>query len=63
MLTGEIEVEIDKLYCLNMAYNLPFFPSDKKLVSYSIMFTRVYNLLTNICLIKRSQMGQMRKLD
>ena len=49
MLTGEIEVEIDKLYCLNMAYNLPFFPSDKKLVSYLILFMiRVYNLSINI---------------
>ena len=33
MSTGEIEVEIDKLYCLNPAYDLPFFPSDKELVS------------------------------
>ncbi|RIA94628.1 tRNA synthetases class II-domain-containing protein [Glomus cerebriforme] len=31
MLTGEIEVEIEKLYCLNPAYTLPFFPFDKKL--------------------------------
>ena len=49
MLTGEIEVEIDKLYCLNMAYNLPFFPSDKKLVSYLILFIiSIYILIINI---------------
>ncbi|CAG8765611.1 15713_t:CDS:2, partial [Funneliformis caledonium] len=28
--TGEIEVEIDKFYCLNRANNLPFFPLDSR---------------------------------
>ncbi|CAG8450286.1 9266_t:CDS:10 [Diversispora eburnea] len=29
-LTGEIEVEIDRIHCLNPANKLPFFPSDKQ---------------------------------
>ncbi|RHZ71232.1 hypothetical protein Glove_261g4 [Diversispora epigaea] len=31
MKTGEIEVEIDKIHCLNPANKLPFFPSDKQI--------------------------------
>ncbi|RGB29156.1 hypothetical protein C1646_766962 [Rhizophagus diaphanus] len=36
MPTGEIEVEIDKLHCLNPANTLPFLPSDKKLSSEEV---------------------------
>ncbi|GBC10059.1 hypothetical protein RclHR1_09300006 [Rhizophagus clarus] len=42
MLTGEIEVEIDKLYCLNPAYTLPFLPSDKKLSSEEVRLKHRY---------------------
>ncbi|CAG8559312.1 502_t:CDS:10, partial [Ambispora gerdemannii] len=36
MSTGEIEVQIDKLYCLNPAKSLPFYPTDKKSLNEEI---------------------------
>ncbi|CAG8479838.1 10646_t:CDS:10 [Ambispora leptoticha] len=36
MPTGEIEVQIDKLYCLNPAKPLPFYPTDKKLINEEV---------------------------
>ncbi|CAI2171492.1 14820_t:CDS:10, partial [Funneliformis geosporum] len=42
MPTGEIEVEIDKFYCLNLANNLPFFPLDRKLPNEEVRLRHRY---------------------
>ena len=60
--TGEIEVEIDDLVCLNPATKFPFFVSDKESVRVIDRFIRIYytHIHTNL-LIHYDNFSLMKK--